>query len=252
MSILVLAPSEQAIENIDDGKIREKKPISLPFEEKGIKGFSNLYYWCYAWSDDGGEYEVHSHKGFEILIYVVEGEIENFDPEKGSWLKMGAGEVQLIKSGSGLEHGVKFLPGARVLEIWFDPGLRTSLQKPPRYIYFEPDEFEVIERAGVQIIDYLGDESPMILTSKGLIERHDIKASSHYTFEVPKGHHFSGFVLSGNVNLDDETVKTADFFKVEEQESIEIHANEDSSLFILLSPFELEYRSYIDQLQTSA
>ena len=252
MSILVLPPTEQAIENIDEGRIREKKPVSLPFEERGIKGFSNLYYWCYAWSDDGGEYEVHSHKGFEILIYVIEGEIENFDPEKGSWLKMGAGEIQLIKSGSGLEHGVKFHPGARVIEIWFDPDLRTSLQKPPRYIYFEPDEFEVIERAGVQIVDYLGDESPMILSAKSLIERHDIRAGSHYTLDVPARHHLSGFVLSGSLELDDQTVKAADFFKVEDQDTVNVKATEDASVFIMHSPFELEYKSYIDQLQTSA
>ena len=75
MSIQIITKEKQAFGSFNGGKILENKPIGFPQDRGVTKSYSNLFYWANAWSDNGGLIDEHPHKWFEILSFVLEGEI---------------------------------------------------------------------------------------------------------------------------------------------------------------------------------
>ena len=72
-----------------------------------MKPYSNLFYWAHAWSDKGSLIGEHPHKAFEILSFVLEGDIEHYDSKLRGWKPLQKGDVQIIRAGSGISHAEK-------------------------------------------------------------------------------------------------------------------------------------------------
>ncbi|MCO7233510.1 MULTISPECIES: pirin family protein [unclassified Cobetia] len=80
----------------------------------------------------GAGFDPHSHSDMEIISYVLSGNIEHRD-SMGSRHTLGAGEVQLMSAGTGIEHSeynASSLEPLRFLQIWITPQAKGL---PPRY-----------------------------------------------------------------------------------------------------------------------
>jgi len=135
----------------DGGAILEKKPLGFPQDGGKLKPYSNLFYWAHAWSEDGGLIEEHPHQGFEIMTFVLNGELEHYDSKQQGWNSLKAGDVQIIRAGSGISHAEKMHPGTSFFQIWFDPGLKTTLSQPATYNDYLGNAFSV-KREGGQLV----------------------------------------------------------------------------------------------------
>lgn len=107
MTTQIIRREDQADGQFNGGAVREKKTGVL---SKGANlSILKSFYWAHAWSDKGSTIGLHPHQGFEILSFVLKGEIEHYDTKNKTWLKLKAGDVQIIRSGNGISHAEKLL-----------------------------------------------------------------------------------------------------------------------------------------------
>ena len=87
MSIKIIPTPLQASGQFNGGAILENKPIGFPQDGGTQQPYSNLFYWANAWSDNGGLIGEHPHKMFEIMSFVIDGQIEHYDSKFDRWCK---------------------------------------------------------------------------------------------------------------------------------------------------------------------
>jgi len=104
MQITIQRKEEQASGQFNGGEILENKPIGFPQDGGPQVPYSNLFYWAHAWTDVGSLIGKHPHQGFEIMSIVLEGDIVHYDSKNDSWFPLKKGDVQIIRSGSGISH----------------------------------------------------------------------------------------------------------------------------------------------------
>ena len=141
--IRIFSRDEQADGQFNGGAILEKKPIGFPQDGGKLRPYSNLFYWAYAWSEGGSTIGEHPHKGFEIMSFVLRGEIEHYDNQFRGWKKLMAGDAQIIRAGNGITHAERMHEGSAMFQIWFDPDLSKSINKSPSYNDFTSEKFPI-------------------------------------------------------------------------------------------------------------
>ena len=244
MSFTVFSPEEQAKGIFDGGRILERKPIGFPQDRGMQRPFSTLFYWAHAWSDQGGLIDEHPHQGFEIMSFVLTGDIEHYDSQLQGWKKLNAGDVQIIRAGRGITHAEKLNPGSSIFQIWFDPNLRESLSRPASYNDYRSEEFPVKEDK---------ESRTRILVGSGVI---DLASKVDYiqevTFYVPEKKFaiqeeafYSFFILEGELHLNGREMKKGFFAVVREEKEMnftEIKAN--TKIFIIKTPVVPGFQTY--------
>lgn len=221
----------------------ENKPIGFPQEGGLLKPYSNLFYWAHAWSDHGGLIDVHPHQGFEIMSFVLKGTIEHYDNKYDRWKQLHEGDAQIIRSGKGITHAEKFLPGTHIFQIWVDPDLSKTLTKEASYDDYSSDSFPIKNHEGYTEKVYSGDSGPMQMDATELKFRELNLEPGTYSFEVEKGSEHANYLINGRLMLDQEELSTDDFFQVKEGEYL-IEVTETTKLFRVITPKQLEYQTY--------
>ena len=194
----ILAPSEQATGSFDQGAIMEQKMIGFAGEGSAIHRIGPLYYWAWARAARPASIEEHPHRGFEIMSYVLEGVIEHRD-NLGHVSRIGRGDLQLMQTGSGLEHEEHFVESpAEILQIWLDPHFRQETAVPPRYSVFSKDRFQQRDHATI----LLGEGSPITLVTPD-VTMHDLSLAEREEAQgtIAAGMGWAGLVLHGTGTL---------------------------------------------------
>jgi len=194
----ILNPYEQATGSFDHGAITEQKMIGFAGEGSAIHRIGPLYYWAWAQAARPASVEEHPHRGFEIMSYVLEGAIEHRD-NLGHVSRIGTGDLQLMQTGSGLEHEEHFVETpAEILQIWLDPHFRQETTVPPRYSVFSQDRFRQRDHATI----LLGEGSPITLVTPD-VTMHDVSLREHEDAQgtIAAGMGWAGLVLRGNGTL---------------------------------------------------
>lgn len=247
MSVEIVSKHHQAQGAFDFGRIRENKPIGFPHENGGMNSMSNIFYWAHAWSDVGGLIDTHPHQGFEIMSYVLDGQLSHYDTKYDRWLGLDTGDAQVIRAGNGISHAEKVLPGGNFFQIWFDPDLSKSLKKEASYTDIKQKDFpiEKLEYGTVKTI--VGAESPLQLDTEGICVRDltDIR-KGNWSMPLSKESVYSVYVLEGGGQTDYGTLTKDDFLVVKNEDLLSINFGSDSRLFIIESPAKVSYRTYAE------
>lgn len=245
MSITIIPKNEQADGQFNGGAILEKRPVF--YQQSNTFPYSNLFYWAHAWSDRGSTIGLHPHQGFEILSFVLKGSIEHYDTKNQAWLPLNAGDAQIIRSGSGISHAEKLLPGSSIFQIWFDPNLQHSVKHPATYDDYKSETFPVVNEEGYQAKIFKGIDSPLQMATEGIAIRQLNFEKGNHTIPLKKSSVYSIFVLSGKGSVGGNWMQHEDFVKIEDASSVNLQATEKSSLFLIESPVEPSYQTYIDR-----
>ncbi len=245
MSIEYMPVSRQGSGSFDGGKIEEHKPIPFPHEGGGFEPFSTLFYWAHAWSVPGGLIDLHPHKGFEIISYVLKGSIEHYDTILAKWLPLHAGCLQIIRSGSGVEHAERILPGSAIFQIWFDPGLAQSLGNPASYDDYRPGDFGVSNSNGMKITSLVGKNSPVRMDAPAEMKKADLLPGNH---EIGWNNPYDSLIcmISGSAIQAGQKILPGDVLKVTGESKLAIQAEEATELFIVAVPQKAPYATYVD------
>ena len=243
--INVVPADRQLSGSFDGGKITEKKVIGFPHEIGTTKAYSNLFYWAYAKSVSGGIIGQHPHKGFEIITYVVAGEIEHFDTQISRWNTLQQGDLQIIKAGSGLEHSEKLKPGAEIFQIWFDPDIRKTLSTEPSYNDFKKSDFPHYSTQGTDVEVLVGPNSPATLESPGVEIKIISGSKGTFSQAFSANDFFSVFVMEGIISGNNTYLQKGDFVAINAALELTITSEDNWKIFLIKSPAAPGYKTYV-------
>lgn len=211
MTLRLYPPIEQAIGSFDGGKITEQKPIGFPGEGSAVRRLGPLFYWAWFKAHETGLIPFHPHRGFEIITYVLEGQVGHRD-SLGTKSTVGAGGLQVMQTGSGALHEEHMEAGAEGFQIWFEPFMRDALTRPPTYFQYEQEEFPAQQAdGGATVKTILGEGSPLSLVADAKMWDVAVPAGRTFTHKVPSGHTLAVLALEGDVTLSGDRVARRDF-----------------------------------------
>lgn len=249
---VVVHPAEELVRGqFDHGRIREIKPIGFPGEALKTSRIGPLFYW--AWASAGGYAKIpmHPHQGFEIISYVLSGELAHSDT-LGTRSRVKAGGAQIMQTGSGVSHQEETLEeNTQFLQIWFEPDLRKSLKASPRYYELNEDDFPVTEEGEIHVKTVLGPDAPVELAAD--CQALDIAVPSGTTYARPlkSGRSLAVLTLKGSghwlVSDPPPAFKPRDFSVAEtsRDSTISIQAGDpDVQLFLVEVPIDPGYPLY--------
>ncbi len=246
MQITIQRNDEQAKGQFNDGAILENKPIGFPQDGGGQAPYSNLFYWAHAWTDVGSLIGEHPHNGFEIVSIVLEGDIVHYDNKNDSWFPLKKGDVQIIRSGSGISHAEQMNNGSHMFQIWFDPDLTKTLSTEPSYDDYSEGVFPVSAKDGMNIKTIKGRGSPLLMHTPGIeIYEMWLDAGQH-AIALKAGDVGSLYLIDGKIKPGEQEMGKDDFARISEEESILVESMVASRLLLITSPEKLDYKPYME------
>ena len=244
MAVSIFPKEQQAHGAFDGGAILENKPIGFPQDGGKVKPYSTLFYWAHAWSDKGGLIGEHPHKGFEIMSFVLSGEIEHYDSKLKGWKKLKAGDVQIIRAGSGITHAEKINANSSIFQIWFDPNLNETLSKPASYNDYTGDSFPVLEDKESKAKVMVGGTQLTMDSKVDYIQEITFLASEK-TFPLKKDSIYSFFILDGSLDLNGKKMSKGDYAIVKAETEMKLTGIEKNArIFIVKTPLDPGFETY--------
>jgi redox-sensitive bicupin YhaK (pirin superfamily) len=247
MKIEIYQIKDQAKGNFNNGEILENKPIGFPGENGKLKPYSNIFYWAHAWTtNEKSTIGLHPHKGFEICSFVLKGKINHYDTNQKKWISLSEGDVQIIRSGSGISHSEELMENSEIFQIWFDPDVSKSIHKYPSYNDYKKNDFDIIDLKSKKIKLIKTENSILKMDSEGIIikEYYFKDKEKHQKIEILENKIHSFFLLNGEIELDKKLIVKGDFFKVSDLKELDIKILSNSKVFEIVSPKILSYKTY--------
>ena len=248
MKIEVAKKQAQADGAFNGGEILEKRPVLMSDNGNEFKPYSNLFYWAHAWTEAGSTIGEHPHQGFEILSFVLEGSIEHYDSAHQGWKKLDTGDVQIIRSGSGISHAEKLNAGAHMFQIWFDPDIRQAIGRPASYNDYKSEMFPVKDQNGIRTVTYAGNNAPVEMNSRNVvIQRLEIPEGDHQ-INVDSASVISVFLINGRILIEENEMNSGDFARISDTEVVRLRSFGDSEVFMIQSPADPGHATYAQML----
>ena len=243
MSMKVYHQKDQAQGDFNHGAILENKPIGFPQDYGRLQPYSNLFYWAHAWTP--GEKSLipeHPHQGFEILSFVLEGSLEHYD-DKNGWEPLEKGDVQIIRSGSGIRHAEMVNKTTSFFQIWFDPNINKTIKEAAGYESYSSESFDREVSDGITKIIYHDAGRGIQMVSPG-IEMYELQMSpGSHSLGLVSGKVRSIYVIKGHLKVDGTEAGDHSFLITQEEES-QFEILEECRLFIVDSLIDPGYKTY--------
>jgi redox-sensitive bicupin YhaK (pirin superfamily) len=189
----------------------------------------------YVFNDDylfpGSYVGMHPHANVEVITMMLEGK-ESHNDSLGHHQELNAGAVQLISSGTNIQHSGGNMSGkdnARHLQIWIAPG--TSGTAPSLQLKDQSDIFMTNQWIGQVSPDGLKDT--LILKQdawifKGLFEKGVTSYALH-----KKDNGIMVYILEGKINITDQAADKEDTLFITDAEKVEFEIKEDALLILI-------------------
>ena len=158
-----------------------------------------------------GGFPPHPHRGIETVTYMLQGEFEHED-STGAKGRMKSGDVQWMKTGSGIIHSEMPAMSEGKLhgfQLWINMPAELKMSKPD-YIYIDSDKMQVH-------ID--GDKQVKIIAGKfenaeGPVKGHNVEPiyfdielekDKDFNFELPSSHNSFIYLIDGEIKIGEKT-----------------------------------------------
>ncbi len=250
----VYPPERQGSGGFDGGRITEMKPIGFPGEGSAVTRIGPLFYWAWATSQGYGKIGLHPHGGFEIMSYVLDGEIGHRDT-LGTVSQVKTGGAQVMQTGSGISHEEEFFGSPTdMFQIWFEPELGEAVKRAPSYREIHHKDFPVIQKDGIREKQLIGERAPVSLVADAMMQDVIIEPGICYQRRLLAGKNLAVVAISGkgawkHVGCDQQlAVQARDFAVIQANEDATISVSADSTqvlrLAIIEVPREVHYPLY--------
>jgi redox-sensitive bicupin YhaK (pirin superfamily) len=249
MSIHIYPPEQQGVGAFDEGKFVEQRPIGFSGDSSSIDRLGPLFYWAWGKAEQEAVIGMHPHKAFEIMTYVIRGEVDHQD-SLGIKQTVVAGGAQVIQAGSGIYHGEAFRGGnAEAFQIWFEPHLSQTVKHAPSYNQYNHDQFPLNETDGVAVKTVIGEGSPIHIEAEAKVYDITIAPGADYAFPLAKDRLLSFLVIQGSGTADENTSITYKDYVIiqpESDQTVTIKAGSEQALRIAVIevPAEVDYPLY--------
>ena len=185
----------------------------------------------------------HPHRGIETVTYMLAGDFEHKDSTGGQG-RMTAGDVQWMKTGSGIIHSE--MPAMKEgklhgFQLWINMPASMKMDKP-EYHYIDADKMSVHKDNDKQIKVIAGK----FQKAEGPIKKHnvepvyfdvDLKKDKEFNFEIPSSHNSFIYLIEGEIKIGEkghDKVKDSTLILLTNGEKLKVTALTKAK-FLLLS-----------------
>lgn len=185
----------------------------------------------------GRGFGTHPHDNMEIISIPLEGDLEHKD-SMGNVALIRSGDIQIMSAGTGITHSEynknKDRP-VKFLQIWVFPNKRNVT---PRYDQITLNIEDRHNKLQQILSPDPGDEGVWIYQNawfhlgrfdKGFTAEYKIKSSGDGVY---------AFIISGNISIGNQELKSRDGLGIWDTGSFSIAANNDSEFLLMEVPME--------------
>ena len=153
----------------------------------------------------------HPHRGIETVTYMLAGNFEHKDSTGGNG-KMATGDVQWMKTGSGIIHSeMPVMKEGKLhgFQLWINMPAKLKMNKP-EYHYINSDKMAVYKDNEKQIKVIAGKFE----NAEGPIKGHNIKPiyfdielkkDKNFNFKLPSSHNSFIYLIDGEIKIGNQT-----------------------------------------------
>ena len=158
-----------------------------------------------------GGFPPHPHRGIETVTYMLQGEFEHKD-STGTKGRMSSGDVQWMKTGSGIIHSeMPAMSEGRLhgFQLWVNMPAKLKMSKP-NYIYIDSNKMEIHKDTNKQVKVIAGKFE----NAEGPVKRHnvepiyfdiEIEKNKEFNFELPLNHNSFIYLINGEIKVGEQT-----------------------------------------------
>ena len=185
----------------------------------------------------------HPHRGIETVTYMLAGDFEHKDSTGGQG-RMTAGDVQWMKTGSGIIHSE--MPAMKEgklhgFQLWINMPAKMKMSKP-EYHYIDADQMAVHKDADKQIKVIAGKFEK----AEGPIKGHNVepvyfdielKKGKEFIFHIPSTHNSFIYLINGEIGIGDQThdkIKNSKLILLTKGKNLKVSALSNAK-FLLIS-----------------
>ena len=158
-----------------------------------------------------GGFPPHPHRGIETVTYMLQGEFEHED-STGAKGRMSSGDVQWMKTGSGIIHSeMPVMSEGRLhgFQLWINMPAKLKMSKP-EYIYIDANKMSVHKDEDKQIKVIAGKFE----NAEGPVKKHNVEPiyfdielqkDKELNFQIPQTHNTFIYLVDGEIKIGEKT-----------------------------------------------
>ena len=193
-----------------------------------------------------GGFPAHPHRGIETVTYMLEGEFEHED-STGAKGKMKSGDVQWMKTGSGIIHSeMPAMSGGTLhgFQLWVNMPAKLKMSKP-NYIYIDSKEIKTYKDED-KILKVIAGTFKNV---EGPVKKHNIEPvylnielnkNKELNYEIPSTHNSFIYLIKGKIkigNKDHQKVENSKLILLNKGNKLKVYATTNANfLFIAGKP----------------
>ena len=185
----------------------------------------------------------HPHRGIETVTYMLAGDFEHKDSTGGKG-RMTAGDVQWMKTGSGIIHSeMPAMKEGRLhgFQLWINMPAKMKMSKP-EYHYIDADQMTLHKDDEKQVKVIAGKfknlEGPIMGHNLDPIYFDiELKKGKKFDFEIPSTHNSFIYLIEGEIKIGDkihDKVKGSTLILLTRGENLKVSALSNTK-FLLVS-----------------
>ena len=149
----------------------------------------------------------HPHRGIETVTYMLAGDFEHKDSTGGEG-RMTAGDVQWMKTGSGIIHSeMPAMTEGKLhgFQLWVNMPAKLKMNKP-EYIYIDSKQMQVHKDSDKKIKTIAGK----FIDAEGPVKGHNVEPiyfdielekDKNFNFELPFSHNSFVYLIEGEIKI---------------------------------------------------
>ena len=158
-----------------------------------------------------GGFPPHPHRGIETVTYMLEGEFEHED-STGAKGKMTSGDVQWMKTGSGIIHSeMPAMTEGKLhgFQLWVNMPAKLKMSKPD-YIYIDSNKMQIHKDTGKKVKVIAGK----FKNFEGPVKEHNVEPiyfdielekDNEFNFQLPSYHNSFIYLIKGQIKVGEQT-----------------------------------------------
>ena len=189
-----------------------------------------------------GGFPAHPHRGIETVTYMLQGEFEHED-STGAKGKMSSGDVQWMKTGSGIIHSeMPAMSDGRLhgFQLWINMPAKLKMSKPD-YIYIDSDKMSVHKDDDKKVKVIAGKFEK----AEGNVKGHNVEPvyfdvelnkDKEFIFKLPSTHNTFIYLINGEIEIGaikHDQVKDSTLILLEKGENLNVRAKSNSKFLVI-------------------
>jgi quercetin 2,3-dioxygenase len=189
-----------------------------------------------------GGFPPHPHRGIETVTYMLQGEFEHED-STGAKGKMSSGDVQWMKTGSGIIHSeMPAMSEGRLhgFQLWINMPANLKMNKPD-YIYIDADKMSVHKDDEKQVKVIAGKFE----NAEGPVKGHNVEPiyldielnkDKEFNFKLPSAHNTFIYLVNGEIEVGKnkhDNIKDSTLILLSKGEDLTVKAKSNAKFLVI-------------------